>query len=58
VKGACDSQGNDEIWRGNERVGGGISIVTSSEVSVVGREDGVGLALLNILATPLPNART
>lgn len=47
--GHCD----DEIGRGDERVGGGVGVVATSEVTVVGRDDGVGSALLDIAAIPI-----
>jgi hypothetical protein len=58
LEGTGDSQGNNKVGRGDERVGGRVGIVTASEVTVVGRENRVGFALLHILAVPLSNART
>jgi len=57
VERSSDGHGNDKIGRGNERVGGGVAIVATGEVTVVGREDRVSLALLDVLAIPLSNAR-
>lgn len=37
-------------------MGSGVGIVTAGEVTVVGSNDGVGLALLDVLAVPLANA--
>lgn len=56
VKASGDGHGDDEIGGSHEGVGSGVSIVTSSEVTVVGRDDGVSLALLDVLAVPLANA--
>lgn len=39
-------------------MGGGVCIVTTSEVSVVGRNDGVWFALLDVLSVPLTDAGT
>lgn len=47
---------HDKVWRSNEGVSGRVGIVTASKVSVVGRDDGVRLALLDILTVPLANA--
>ena len=52
VQGAGKRHGDNEIRGGNEGVGGGVGVVTSSEVTVVRRDDGVGLALLDIAYTP------
>jgi hypothetical protein len=51
----CPSNGHcdNEIRRGDEGVGGWVGIVTSSEVTVVGRDDGVGLTLLDVGSVPL-----
>lgn len=46
----------DNIRRSDEGVGGRVGIVTSGEVTVVRRDDGVGLTLLDILTIPLTNA--
>ena len=53
-----NGHGKDKIGRGDESVGGGVGIVTTGEVTVVGRDDRVGLTLLHILTVPLSNART
>ncbi len=39
-------------------MGGGVAVVTGSKVAVVRCDDAVGLALGNISALPLPDART
>jgi len=49
---------NDEIWRGDEGVGGWVGVIAASEVTVVRREDRVSLALLDVLTVPLTNAWT
>ena len=51
VQGAGKRHGDNEIGGGDEGVGGGVGVVTSSEVTVVRRDDGVGLALLDIACT-------
>lgn len=58
LEGTGNGHGNDKVRGGNEGVGGGVSIVTTGEVTVVGRDNGVGLALLHIFTVPLANART
>jgi len=58
VEGTGNSHGDDQVGGGDESVGGGVGVVTASEVTVVGRDDGVGLTLLHILAVPLTNAGT
>lgn len=58
VEGSGNGHGNDKVGRGDERVGGRVSIVTASEVTVVRGDDGVGSSLLDILAVPLTNARS
>jgi len=50
--------GSDNFGGGDEGVGLGVSIVTSSEVTVVGGNDGVLGALGDILTIPLTNAGT
>lgn len=57
VESTSNGHGDDQVGRGNERVSGGVGVVTASEVTVVGRDDGVGLTLLHVLAVPLTNAR-
>ena len=52
VQGAGKRHGDNEIGGGDEGVGGGVGVVTSSEVTVVRRDDGVGFALLDIAYTP------
>jgi hypothetical protein len=51
VEGTSDGHRHDEIGRRNERVSGGVGIVAAGEITVVGRDDGVGLALLHICHT-------
>ena len=58
VEGSSDGQGDNEIWGGDEGVGGWVGIVTASEVTVVGREDRVGSSLWNVLAIPLSDTWT
>jgi len=58
VEGTSQGHGDNEIWRGDESVGSVVGIVATSEVTVVGRDDRVLLALLNILTVPLTNAWT
>ena len=58
VKGTSNRESNDKIWGGNEGVRSRVSIVTTGEVSVVRRDNGVGLTLLNVLTIPLTDART
>ena len=58
LEGTGDSHGNNKVGGSDEGVGGGVGVVTASEVTVVGGDDRVGLALLNILTVPLSNART
>jgi len=53
VEGTGDGHGHDEVGGGDESVGGGVGIVTGGEVTVVRRDDGVGLALLDIATVPL-----
>lgn len=58
VKRASNGQGDDHVGRGDERVSGGVTVVSASEVSVEGRDDGVGSTLLDVLSVPLTDART
>lgn len=58
VKVSSNAESDDQVRGGNKGVGGRVAVVTSSEVTVVRGEDGVGLALLDVLAVPLTNART
>ncbi|KAI6755925.1 hypothetical protein HG531_005031 [Fusarium graminearum] len=58
VKGASNRHGDDQIGRGDERVGGRVTVVSAGEVTVVRRDDGVGLALLDVTSIPLTNAGT
>lgn len=58
VEGTGDSVNSGEFGRGNETVSHWVGVVTSSEVSVEGSDDGVLLALLSVLSVPLTNAWT
>jgi hypothetical protein len=58
VEGAGNGQGDDHVGRGDEGVGSGVTVVSASEVTVVGGDDRVGGALLDIASVPLTNART
>lgn len=58
VESTGNGHGDDQIGRRNERVGGGVGVVTASEVTVVRGDDRVGLTLLHVLAVPLTNARS
>jgi hypothetical protein len=53
VQGTSNCQRNNEIRRGDERVSGRVSVVTASEITVVGRKDRVGFTLLYIATIPL-----
>lgn len=55
---ASEGHGGDDVGRSDEGVSGGISIVTAGEVAVVGGDDRVLLALLDVAAIPLANARS
>lgn len=43
-----EGHGHNEIWRCDERVGGRVGVVASSEVAVVGADDAIRLAALYI----------
>ena len=58
VERSGDRHGDNQIGRGDERVSGGVTVVSASEVTVVRRDDRVGLTLLDITSVPLTNART
>jgi hypothetical protein len=58
VEGSGDGHGDNQIGRGDERVSGGVTVVSAGEVTVVRRDDRVGLTLLYITSVPLTNART
>lgn len=58
LEGTGNGHGDDQVGRGDESVGGGVGIVTTGEVTVVGGDDRVGLTLLDVLTIPLSNART
>jgi hypothetical protein len=51
-----EDHGGDKVRGSDEGVGGGVGIVSSSEVSVVRRDDRVDLALLDVLSVPLADA--
>lgn len=51
-----NGESGDEIGRGDESVGGRVRIVSASEVSVVRRDNGVLLTLLDVSSVPLTNA--
>ena len=53
-----ESQGRDNVGRGNESVRRGVGVVTAGEVTVVGGDDRVLLALGDVLSVPLADART
>lgn len=50
--------GSDDVGRSDEGVRSRIRIITASEVTVVGSDDGVNLAFLDVLSVPLANARS
>ena len=58
VESTSNAQSNDKVGGSDESVGSRVGIVTTSEVTVVRRDNGVGGTLLDILAVPLSNART
>lgn len=58
LEGTGNGHGDDKVGRSDEGVGSRIGVVTASEVTVVGGDDGVRFALLDVLAVPLSNART
>ena len=51
-------EGHSHLRTGHEAVGGGVGVVTTGEVPVVARHDGVLLSLLHVLSVPLTDART
>lgn len=53
VESTSQGHGDNEIWRGDESVGSVVGIVATSEVTVVGRDDRVLLALLDVSTVPL-----
>lgn len=53
-----NSHGDNKVGRSDEGVGSRVGIVTASEVTVVGGDDRVRLALLDVPAIPLTDART
>jgi len=52
-QGTGKGHGGDEIGGSDESVGGGVGIVTTGKVSVVGSDDRVLLSLLDVLPVPL-----
>ena len=60
VEAEVTSEGHrgDDIGGSDEGMGGGVGVVTTGEVTVVGRDDGVGVTLLDVTTVPLANART
>jgi hypothetical protein len=58
VKGTGNRESGDQVRGGDESVSRGVGVVTSGEVTVVRRQDGVGLTLLDVLTVPLTDART
>ena len=58
LEGTGNGHGNNKVGGGDEGVGGRVGVITASEVTVVGGDDGVRLALLDVLTVPLSNART
>lgn len=58
VQGTGDGESDDEVRGGDEGVSGRVAVVSPGEVTVVRRDDRVGLALLDVLTIPLTNART
>jgi hypothetical protein len=53
VQSSSDGHSDDKVGRCDEGVGGRVGIVASSEVTVVGRDDRVGLTLLDVGTIPL-----
>ncbi|PMB63621.1 hypothetical protein BM221_010520 [Beauveria bassiana] len=58
VERASDSESNDEVRRCDEGVSCGISVISTSKVTVVRRQDGIGFTFLDVGTIPLTNART
>ena len=58
LEATSNAHGDDQVGRSDEGVGGGVGVVTAREVTVVGRDDGVGLTLLHVLTVPLTDAGT
>lgn len=56
VQSPGDTQSGDQFRRGDKTVGGGIGVITTSEVPVVGCDNGVLLAFLDVLTVPLADA--
>jgi hypothetical protein len=54
---ASEDKSGDNIGGGDECVGGGVGVVTSGEVTVVGGDDRVDIALLDVLPIPLADVR-
>lgn len=53
AEGASNRHGGDQVGGGDEGVGGRVGVVTTGEVTVVGRDDRVLLTLLDVAAVPL-----
>jgi len=53
VQSASQGHGDDHVRRSDESVCGRVGVVTTSEVAVVRRDDGVLLTLLDVLPVPL-----
>ena len=53
-----EDESSDNVWGCNEGMGGGVGIVTSSEVTVIGGDNRVDITLLDVLPIPLSNTRT
>lgn len=57
VEGSGNAESDNQIGGSDKSVGGRVGVISSSEVTVVRRDNGVGLVLLDILTIPLTNAR-
>ena len=58
VEGPGESQGDDRLGRRDEGQRGGEAVVALGEVAVVRGDDGVDVALLDVVALPLADARS
>merc|ERR1719239_366672 len=56
LESAGQGEGHGHLGAGDEAVSGGVSVITTCEVSVVAGNNGVLLPLLHILSVPLTNA--
>lgn len=56
VQPASKCHGSNQLWRGDEGMGGWVGIITTNEVAVVWSDNGVLLAFLYVLSVPLSNA--